>query len=175
MKNIKENFCNRDFIITITNHIFEARKDEDNMRGYNYDYQDIKEILYLSVKNGLTSFRNKGVTLIKYKRDDGRYSFMILEMCGSAEYPEIKVVSILDSFSKDIEFRPYRHIKNRIFLTSFILERKYSLNIVTKKDIEKSTIKIKKKKIIRDNRPINNRISKEEQELFLNAFEDLSI
>jgi len=151
--------------VIITDHLNDIRTHENKSRAYNYSEEDILEILDISFKQGLSSFRNKGTVKIKYKDEEGYLCFMILKIDDN----DIRVITIMDSRHKNDDFYAFIKVQNIIDITRFYIhEERYELKIINVSAPTRQKIKKVNKKIHK-NKPKIQDVTQDEIDEFLSA------
>lgn len=148
--------------VIISDHVLETRENDKKSRAFNYNEDDIEIILKNATKNGLTSFRNKGEVVLRFKDDEGFNSFFVLEIIGYT----IQIITIFDTRRKNDSFSAFTKIHNRIYLNEYIHEKRYELKIV--KVQQPKIKKIKKVQKLQRNQKVTP-VTQDEIDEFLSA------
>lgn len=159
----------KSYNIVITSHLEHTRTGYSNPRGYNYQEEDIKDILECALRNGLTSFRNKGTVRLRYKDTEGCISFMLIALKADI----ITIITVLDTKHKRDDFMSYITVKNTIELVGqYTLEKRYELKLVkaTPTTKAKGLRKVNNKKIKKSpHKEVTKEITQEEIDEFISA------
>jgi len=132
--NIKLKCDNITYTISLAEHLYEHRETlkgtAKNHRSLQIDHKRYKQIFSIALKQGLTSFRNKGVIVITFKDTKGKVYGVL---CDLTDSNDIFVISVFRGpMIMDIN-RCFIKVHNRINLAYH-----YTMDVLTESEIQKN-------------------------------------
>jgi len=122
-ENIKINVFKVTYTISLANHLLEHRKTlkgtSKNFRGLQVNNKRYEQIFKQAIKNGLTSFRNKGVVVITFLDTKNR-PYGVL--CDLNENNKIFVITVFRGPACMNYSKCFIKVHNRIHLNNYIME-----------------------------------------------------
>jgi hypothetical protein len=146
------------YTISLAEHLFENRETlkgtAKKHRSYHINHKRYKQIMSHALKNGLTSFRNKGVAVITF-RDSNNRPFGVLT--NLEDDNDIFVISVFRGPKYMDLYRCFIKVKNRINITKI-----YTMEVLQDSEIQENTAR-------RTNYYTEKSIDRSEDLRFLNA------
>jgi len=119
-------YDNKNYNVFPTKHLEDSKFNNSLKRGDFFNAENTQEILEAAIKNNLTSFRNKGLTVIFFKDWKNIINSFLIDFVEN----NITIITIYRDFSGK-NYDVFRTVKNRINLINeyiFSDKNKFSKN-----------------------------------------------
>jgi hypothetical protein len=135
--NIKLKCDSKSYTVSLAEHLFEHRETlkgtSKSHRTLHIDNKRYKQIFTIALKNGLTSFRNKGVVVVTFRDTYGK-AYGVL--CDLKDNNDIFVISVFRGPKRMDINRCFIKVHNRINLSYY-----YIMDVLTDEERTKNKLK----------------------------------